>query len=413
VRTLRIGGLVGLGIVALAFVFAHPPRRVDRDFNAFYCAAKILASGGDPYHYQPVYTCQVEHLRPIVPNAAVPAPLPPYGLAAFVPMTKLPFLQASLLWDLTIVLSTVTVAVAVIELTGLPPLLVAVCVIPTVFLQSLANSGLAPVPIALLSASAVAIVRSRPTLAAVLMGLACVEPNVALPPLIAAFLFLPAMRARLAVVAIVLAALSLAAGRLSLNAEYFLAVLPAHAASELGTGVQYSLSSVLSSLGFSDRAALTAGSLQYALFVLAALWLVRALAREAAAVVLVPMALAVSGGTYIHLSQLWGVLPLALYAASRRPSIVAWLGVGLLAVPWEFMEAFVTSPPLIAVAPVPASALTEVGWRELAGQYLATPLSWLSHILTYAGVVCVFWGVVTMAFFLPPRGASVNTQRQA
>lgn len=398
-RTAKIAALVLIVLASLAYVFMHPPRRVDRDFNAFYCAAQTLSWGGDPYRYQPLYACQARHMRPLVANVAVPAPLPPYALAAFEPLAKLPFDRANLAWELLIVGSAIVTAAAVIELTGLSPLLVGACIIPTLFLQSLTNSGLAPVPIALVTAAGVAIVRSRPTAGAVLLGCAMIEPNVALPPALAAFVFVPQMRVRLTLVALAIAVGSLVAGGLELNREYAFAVLPAHAASELGAGIQYSLSSVLSSLGFSDRFSLTAGSVQYALFVLAGLWLAWVLRREIPAVVLAPMALAVSGGTYVHLSQIWGVLPLALSVAARRPTFVAWLGVALLAIPWQLMEAFHASAHVLTVAPVPRSALAEVGWKELADQSRPTRLSWLSHWLTYGGIACTYLAALALAVF--------------
>ena len=43
--------------------------------------------------------------------------------------------------------------------------------------------------------------------------------------------------------------------------------------------------------------------------------------------VLVPLALAVTGGPYIHLTQIAGVLPLAFVTASRTRSRVAWAGI--------------------------------------------------------------------------------------
>ncbi|MEO6834362.1 MAG: glycosyltransferase family 87 protein [Candidatus Tumulicola sp.] len=417
-------------------MFAHPPDLGGHeDFNAFYCAARIQSTGGNPYRYEPLHSCEIQNWPPITPNEVTPAPLPPYGIAVFMPLARLPFAQAGLLWWIALVASAVVTVWAIVELTELPLLLVATCTVVAMLVQALPSGALAPLCIALLSAAAVALTRGRLTLAAVLLGLACLEPQVALPPMLAAFIFLPRMRARLAGVAIAIVVVSLVTGGPALNIEYVAAVLPAHAVSELGYSAQYSLSSMLHALGFPDRAAIAAGSVQYGLFVLAGLWLARLLRRTMPeSVVLVPMAFAVTGGTFIHLTQVVGALPLAFVVAARARSTAAWLGVALIATPWHSVLKYNSALPaglilfallayhgrigragaivaaglwgaafwylqtleptgsqILAIPAVPGSALAEVAWRALVGQIRPTAFSWFTHVPTYLGLLCTYW----------------------
>lgn len=427
-------------LVTLVYAFAHPPPvgRGALDFNAFYCAADVLSLGHDPYRYEPLHSCETRNMRAATPNAVVPAPLPPYAIAAFIPLARVPFPQASLAWWLLSLASTVVVIWAVVELTSLPLLLVGACIAGNLLLQCAANGALAPIPIAALCAAAVAILRRRYTIAAILLGVSCIEPHVALPPLLAVFVLVPAMRIRLAVLAGALFAASLAASPV-LGVEYLGSVLPAHAASELGTEGQYGLTAMLHAAGLSDHVSLEIGSLQYVLFAIAGLWLARSLRRDVrGAVILAPMACAVTGGTFVHATQIAGALPFALAIAAQADGPAAWIGTGVLAIPWQFAVEDASAPfagivlavvllyrrvhwaaavvsgillalvlwrlsaaaPVSAIAAIPAirpSALAEVAWRALASQYPPNAVSWIGHGLTYFGLACVYWTAIMRA----------------
>jgi hypothetical protein len=444
-RTSRGAGLALAGAIFLAavlgFAFAHPPQVAPTalDFDAFYCGASVLGSGRDPYRYEPLHSCETRNMQPATPNAVVPAPLPPYAIAAFTPLARIAFPQANLAWWLLLIGSSAAIMWAVVELTSLPLLLVGICVAASVLLQALPYGALAPLPIAALTGCAVALVRSRWTLAALLLAVACIEPHMALPPLLAVFVLVPRMRVRLVVVIGALAALSLAAGGVKLNWEYFATVLPAHAVSELGSAGQYSLSSLLHAFGFSDALAVGAGSAQYAIFALLGLWLASLLRRYIPeSVVLVPLACAVTGGTFVHATQVVGALPLALVIAARAQSALSWAGVTLLAIPWEsivengtwlfgvflFVSVLVyrrtqwaitlaasaaaalclwvatTLLPIshqpVAIAPVAGSALAEVAWRALSEQFPPNAFSWGGHVLAYVGLACVYWATIVL-----------------
>lgn len=424
-----------LGVVALAvlaLLFAHPPRIAAQDFNAFYCAGRLLPSGVDPYRYGALETCELENLRSSVANSVVPAPLPPYAIALVVPLARLTYAQATLAWWLLLLAATIVVIWAIVELTALPLGLVALCAVPATLLKSLPVGALAQIPIALLAASAVAIVRQRWSVAALLMGAACIEPHMALPALASAFVLAPRMRVPLGIVAVALAALSLAAGP-TLGVEYLRDVLPAHAVSELATAEQYSLSAALHAAGAGDRLAIFLGTLQYGLFVVGGVWLAARLRRRMpAAVVLVPMACAVTGGTFIHITQIAAALPFALALAAQTQTRLAWTAVTLVAIPWQSMiengtfvfagivvaavlvyrqcrwpiavvgaalvvaamwaiHAIAPPPPnIVAVAALPSGALAESAWKAVADQFAPTWVTWLGHSATYVGLGALF-----------------------
>ena len=442
-RTL-LAAAAAIAIAACAaFALAKPPpiTAAYLDFNAFYCGAEILAGGGDPYRYEPLHSCESRNLRPVTPNAAVPVPLPPYAIAAFAPFSHLGYPRAQLLWWMILVASGLLLIWTLVELSELPLLLVATCVLVSMLLPSLAVGSLALPPIALLSCSALALKRGAWSIAAVLQGAACIEPHVAVPVLIATFCFSVPMRGRLALVAAAILSLSLVAGRGGLNAEYVTRVLPAHAVSEIGNAEQYGVSAILYSFGLGERASVAIANAQYLAFVLAGLWLVARLrlAMPESAVV-VPMALAVTGGPFVHVTQIGAAIPLALVLAARTRSVLAWAGLALvaMAIPWQasigfgdmlaglvlFAVLFTAGVPILgvlassiaagallrflqapelvrpgiaAIAAVPPSALTEVAWRELADQFPPTAFSLYGHVLVYAGLLCICWAALRFA----------------
>jgi hypothetical protein len=387
VRAILIG-VLGAGL--LAYLFARPPAITTGgiDFNAFYCAARTLSAGANPYSYEPLHACEHEHWRRTTPSSIVPAPLPPYALALLVPIASLPYAQAAVLWFILLVAAALVMIWAVIELTNLPFLAVGIPIVIAVLLQSLPTGSLAPIPLALLSGAAVTLTCKQWNLTALLLALACIEPHVAGPVLLATLLLVREMRVRIALVASALLLLSFVAGGVGLSAQYFNSVLPAHAIFELGSVVQFGLSSMLHNFGVPDRAAIAIGAAQYACFVLLGILLAASLRhRIPAMVVLVPMALAVTGGVYIHLTQIAAVLPLAFVAASQTRSAIAWAGIGLLTVPWNLLNAL--TPNALVVPP-----LADVASRTLTGQYVHGELAYVANALVYSGIACVFWGAL-------------------
>ncbi len=423
----------------LAYAIARPPpiAATYLDFDAFYCGAQILAQGHDPYRYEPLHTCETHNLTPAVPNAVVPVPLPPYAIAAFVPLARLAYPRAQFIWWLLLIAAGLAIVWVLAEMTGFSLAFLGAPVLISMVLPSLTVGNLAIVPIALLLLSALAMRRARWTAAAALQTIACVEPHVALPVMLAAGVFVPQMRLRLALGVAAIAALSLAAGHVSLNAEFIAAVAPAHAISEIANAEQYGSSAMLRAAGLTDRTATLVANLQYAAFVLAGLWLVRTLrTRMPESIVFVPMALAVTGGPFIHVTQIAAAIPLALCVARHSSGWVAWTALAAIAIaiPWqasigyggiaaavvlfsilararvplvaagfaavaaaavlEFLQRpELHRPPIAAIPAVAASALAEVPWSRLAAQFPPTAFSWYGHALIYAGFACLYWSL--------------------
>src|ERR1700686_3270147 len=93
----RLAAVAAAVAVAALFYFRPEtrPSALMRDFNAFYCAGAALGQGADPYRAEPLGSCE-RGPRPAwlnrgIPNLAAPAPLPPYALAPFTTLARLPY----------------------------------------------------------------------------------------------------------------------------------------------------------------------------------------------------------------------------------------------------------------------------------------------------------------------------------
>ncbi len=395
-RTLGLVALFVCCAALFAYVFVRPPAITAGgiDFEAFYCGARILSDRADPYHYEPLRTCEHDNRHWSAQGSVVWAPLPPYALAVLVPIARLPYPQAAVLWFLMLLASAFVIIWSLVTLTGLRLTIVGTSITLAVLLQGIPTGALAPIPLALLCAAAVALTRAKWSVATVLLALACIEPHVAGPALLATGILVREMRVRAIVAACAIAALSLAAGGPTLNQEYFLHVLPGHAAFELGSITQFGLSSMLHNFGLPDRAALAIGS--------AAIRAVRNRRHLAGCIIFarslvgstlfVPIALAVTGGTYIHVTQVAAALPLAFVAVSRKQSKIGWAGVVLLSLPWNLLNA-----SAVSIGNLPAFA--EVISATLAGRSAPGELGYLANALIYAGIACTYWS----AFVIVPR----------
>ena len=407
------------------------------DTNAFYCGARVLASGADPYRFQPLHTCEAQNL-PMGRTEVVPMPLPPFAVAMLFPLSLLPFSAANFVWLLLILLSASVIVLALVNLTGLPAGLVGVLVAAGTLVEPLANGAMAPLPIALLCAAAIALTRSRYIVAAILLALACIQPHVALPPMVAIFVLVPRMRILLVGVCAAIAALSLAFG-VSMNLEYFTTVLPLHAVSEFGSSNQYSFSAFLHLIGVPDRTAIATGTIQYALFGLFGVLLAGALHRRIpGSLVLAPLACAVTGGTFIHQTEIVGALPFALTVAAAVQTAATWFAVVLIALPLEYVidwggtwivglvialvltyrkcvgwlgatvVGLIVSVTLslanrlwplavtnVAPGAVPDDAFSELPWKVMQNNLPpGNAFWWLTHTATYLGLALLFLGAL-------------------
>jgi hypothetical protein len=299
--------------------------------------------GADPYRTASLAAC--EHasvpwrLYSAPHGLVVPAPLPPYALLAFVPFALLTYSAAAMCWFIVLA-ACVVVSVRLLSqtLAVQMPFAAWLLLLPaTVLWLPFGETA----PIALLGAALAARALQRGQWAVCALGLAlfALEPHVALGAWICVAAFVPRMRVPLAVAAAALLGASFAIGA-ALPAEYALRVLPVHALAELPRPAQYSAAWLLNAAGVSPELALRAGSASYALMLAAGIFTASRLRNrwnDCAVLVYAPMAFALTGGAFIHASQLALALPFAVSLALRERgavAAVAALACAALTVPW-------------------------------------------------------------------------------
>ncbi|GAC1389329.1 MAG: hypothetical protein NVSMB31_05160 [Vulcanimicrobiaceae bacterium] len=333
--------LAALGLFLLIMLWVHPLRENGLDFQAFYCGAQAISHHASPYLNQPLHDCEAStspSFFAMFPNVTVPAPLPPYALALFIPFALLPFALAKTFWFGLMLVCTAGVVVLISRLARLPLSIAAAAAGVAILAPTVLQMALAPLPIALLALSAFFCAQKRWNAAAVAMTAAMIEPHVALPAALALFLFIPALRVRLALGALALAIMSLALVGPQTLFWYFTVLLPGHAGSELNNMGQFSLTTLLFHAGVPGALALRLGSLQYAVMLVFGIFIGRVLSKrfdEPAYLVLAPAACSVIGGAFIHLSEIAVAIPLVCMLAQRTRTHLAWVAMALLAVPWE------------------------------------------------------------------------------
>jgi len=375
-----VGSLVQRGVAT--------PVTNPADFRTFACAARVLASGQDPYRTEPLRTCEHAGTREfglaMFDGLVLPAPLPPYALLLFLPLASLPFPAANLLWFAISLAAVGLAAVALVRLGGVPLPVAGLAMFGAAAYVSLPLGQVVPLVVALLCGAALAARSGRYRVAAVLCALATIEPHIALPACLALLIFEPRARAALVALGIVALVASLAVAGPNVCLEYVRDVVPAHAGSQVGRlDLQYSLTALLHAVGVGAPAALLLGTLSYAAMVIAGIALAGVLAgryADAAFLVLLPPAFALAFGTYVHLAQMAIALPAIalLIGHARRPWMrrTAYAALVALSIPWASIAdsgAFdavlwphATPPRAVALPPADVSALAETTESDFA-----------------------------------------------
>ena len=333
------------------------------DFRAFYCAGMAAREGHNPYRTQPLHACEVGRtdasFNDFARRTTLPAPMPGYAIAAVEPLSALPFGTALKIWSALLALAVTLSALALRRLTNLsfPAIL---C---SLFLcEAFASIGLGEVmPFVFLAMVLCALaLRARAWMAAAAAA-ACtlIEPHVGIPVVAALAVWAPRSRVSLGIALAALAALSLAALGPAANLEYVMRVLPYHALAEVGADSQLSITAVLHAFHANDAVSIAAGGAWYAAMVVAGLLLARLLSlrfADDAFLALVPPAVAVIGGTFVHVTQAAAAVPLTLLLlacapAYRKSAVAALL---LLTVPWVWLGT--TQFPLLGYVLIPYMA---------------------------------------------------------
>jgi hypothetical protein len=338
-----VAAVLGLLMVAAILYPASRPGGLLRDFNAFYCAGQTLQHGADPYRAEPLGGCErTPKPEPLIATGrglVAPAPLPPYALVPFRLLAQLPYVAASLLWTFVGIIAVGVAVAAMRRLTNLPlTALIAAFALGDGY-ASLCLGQVAPIAVAAIAVAAMLLAQDRDELAACAAGVAMLEPHVGLPVCASLFFWRSRTRLPLLGIALLCVATSLVAAGFSTSLEYVRDVLPAHALSEIGNEKQFSLTYALHRLHVSDAIALRVGEMWYAAAFFAGIWAAGRLARRSgnpAALAVIPPALAVLGGPFVHIVQIAAALPaaLVLYTSSApRTRRVLGCAIVMLAIP--------------------------------------------------------------------------------
>ncbi len=338
----RLRGPIALALILSAFAISSANvvhgRFAMGDFKAFYCAGRVVAQRRDPYATPPISQCESipapKALFVTKPGEVLPAPLPSYAVAAFVPLGILPFTLACVIW-LLVLAGAIALSVWLFARAGvgdawnlalaLSLTLVAVC-LPVGELPPIALLGIA---LAVWSARA-----GRPWTFAFGLALIFTEPQIGIAALVASCALgrrfaVPALATAAALGSIGLATLGVAG-----NLEYFRVVLPAHLLSELPSVLQYSLSWILYQAGVAPGPAILAGRISWIVMLGVTYLFARSrFARERPEIALLAApAFAVVGGPFLHLDHIALAIPAAMWLATQRPSplrIAAVLGLAI------------------------------------------------------------------------------------
>ncbi len=365
------------------------------DFRAFYCGGSTVLHGANPYTAGPLLHCeqvpQPFGLHTARDQVDLPAPFPGYALALFAILALLPYPLAAATWFVLLLASTALACAFTARLTDRPPYAVLTLLAVAFSVAVIPYGELAPVIFAALTAAVLALRRGlgAPLIAA--LAVVALLPHVALPVFLALFIWNRAARLPVAVLCAALAAIDLTIGGPQLAISYFTRVLPNHAASEIGFVTQYSMTWFAQGLGAPDRVALAAGNLSYLVSVVLGVWLAGAAARkfaDPAFLLLIPAALAVTFGSFIHYSEITLAFPAALLLLTRTRGVAqnfAAAALVLVALPWQ---SIVTQPAL--VIPVVAGTIA-IGLLVLRGSAQSSLRLGLGAALFCSLVVVVAW----------------------
>jgi hypothetical protein len=357
-------------LIVLQFSILCAHGQLFADFHAFYCGGAAVLRGADPYAAASIGACEslvqpfgLHHMRS---GVIAPVPFPGYAFALFAPFALMPYAAAAVLWLLLLAACTVAAGMMLAHLAKAPLWWCFALLAASYPVAVLGLGEVAPIALAALCAAALALRAQRYGFFAACLAAVAVLPQVAGPAFLAALIFAPRARRAAAIAIAAIAALDLLVTGPGAAFEYFTRVLPAHARSEIGYIAQYGLTWILHGAGASDRVALDAGELSYAVMVAAGITCAAVLARRArdlAFLAVLPPAFALTGGPFVHYSEITLAFPalvLLLRWTRGGPYALAAAAVVLLCVPWQWI---VAEPQLALPAAVAAVFAVALGLR--------------------------------------------------
>jgi len=365
---------VALALAAFVIVLRHvaDPPMMMADFRAFACAGSVALHHDDPYSSAQLAGCEEAPVpRPlftIEQGAVLPAPIPGYLVAAFLPFALIPFAWSAIAWAMLLCLA-IAVAIMFLERLDIGSrwTLLVVLAVPLLAV-SVPIGELSPIAMAGVAVLAWAVKERRGLTMSIGLTLTMVEPSVGLCAALAVAVISRRYWLPVAATLLFLFVLSVATIGLHANFEYVRSVLPAHLYAELPSGQQFSLSWIFDRFGASAAVALMAGKLWYILMLVLAAAVARARAPTAPEfAVFAACAFAVLLGPYMHLGQIALALPAALWLCrhEKRPSIAAIAATVALSVP--LLPVLGAIPLILVVPPVAGWVAASYSRRPDAG----------------------------------------------
>ncbi len=340
--TLLVAILLG-AIVLHDRIFPKPLLTAANDFTTFYCAGTVVRERGDPYRVEPLRACEQRLGEFSGPRdtawEVVPAPFPGYVMALYAAMSVPPFQAAHVAWLGLLLFGVGVTALALARLTAFPLPAVLAIVAVLIGFWDLGLAEPTPIVAALLATAALCASRGAWRAAGILVALAMIMPQFALPAFLALLVYAPRSRPALLLTSAALGVVSFVTLGVATNVEYFVRTLPAQTRAEVFFMYQYSLTHLLALAGTPVSAAILIGQLSYLVLLGAGVWASARLARisgEPACLVLVPAAVASVGGAYAHSVQILSGVGAALLVASLRsvPRALAVIPLLLYCVLW-------------------------------------------------------------------------------
>jgi hypothetical protein len=338
-------GKIAFAAISLALAFAalglaYRGNVGHQSFKAFYCAGEAVRERQDPYRVEPLRSCERRVAPSDKPDGYVePAPLPGYALAVF-GLAAVPYRLAAALFALLLAIAAIASAHYLAAILAAPRAAVLLVFAPLTLLN-VAYGEIAPLALLGICSAAYFLANGRGALAGFAVALAMVQPNVGVTAAAAIFLFVPAARVAIGLSAISLSILSFVALGPNENLEYLTRALPQMANAELVASDQYNLSHLLYAAGFSASVSLLWGKIWFFVLACAGILLARTTAfqqRQPEMLALLPPAIVLFFGIYLHDIQMLLALPGALAVATRvRIGAIrglAAVGVALLTAVW-------------------------------------------------------------------------------
>jgi hypothetical protein len=332
-----------------AMIAVTGPMNLMGDFRAFYCAGAVIAQRENPYLDEPLHSCELRVLPParasVLPFVTMPAPLPPFVLVAFVPLSWFPFPIAAAVFGVLLIAAMSAAVALFARVTQVSSVLLNLAFAGITATQTYFLGQPLPFVFLALAAAAVFVRGGRWLPASACAVVAAAEPHLALPVLLAMLVAFPPCRLPIAACCLLASLLSAIAVGVPATIAYVSAVLPAHALANAYEW-QFSLTSILTSFGVGAPSAVGWGEAMYAamliLGVAVALRMLRA-TGDRAAIILLPPAFAVFGGVHVHFQQLAVAFPALLFVYARFPRLrsLTATAVTFTMIPWNVLSASV------------------------------------------------------------------------